>query len=218
MDNIEIIEKIKQQKLLPLFFNADKETCIRIVQTLYDAGITVIEFTNRGEEALENFKAIAAAKASRFPKLLLAAGTIKTAEQAKQFINAGADFLISPFFNKDVCEIATTQKKLWIPGCMTPAEIHIAESAGCIMIKLFPGNILGQGFLSAIKELFPSLLFMPTGGVDLDKENIAGWFKAGVCAGGMGSKLISKQLLEQKDYDKIVELTKQAMEIVKSVK
>lgn len=101
---------------------------------------------------------------------------------------------------------------------MTPSEIIRAETLGAKVIKLFPGNILGTAFLSAVKEIFPNLLFMPTGGVDLDKENIAGWFKAGVCAVGMGSKLISKQLLEQKDYGKIEELTKQAMEIVKSVK
>ena len=86
------------------------------------------------------------------------------------------------------------------------------------MVKLFPGNILGPSFLSAVKELFPNLLFMPTGGVDLDKENIAGWFKAGVCAVGMGSKLISKQLLEQKDYAKIEELTKEAISIIKSIR
>ena len=87
---------------------------------------------------------------------------------------------------------------LWVPGCMTPTEIIKAEHLGAKMVKLFPGNILGPAFLSAIKELFPNLFFMPTGGVDLDKENISGWFKAGVCAVGMGSKLISKQLLSRK--------------------
>lgn len=107
---------------------------------------------------------------------------------------------------------------VWVPGCMTPSGIILAENIGAKMIKFFPGNILGPEFMSAIKALFPDLLFMPTGGVDLDKENIAGWFKAGVCAVGMGSKLISKELLEQKDYAKIESLTKQAMEIVKSLK
>jgi 2-dehydro-3-deoxyphosphogluconate aldolase/(4S)-4-hydroxy-2-oxoglutarate aldolase len=101
---------------------------------------------------------------------------------------------------------------------MTPTEIIRAEQLGAKMVKLFPGNILGPSFLTAIKELFPNLLFMPTGGVDLDKENIAGWFKAGVCAVGMGSKLISKQLLEQKDYTKIEALTKEAISIIKSIR
>lgn len=217
MDNIEIIEKIKLQKLLPLFFNADKETCIRIVQTLYDAGITVIEFTNRGEEALENFKAIAAAKASRFPKLLLAAGTIKTAEKAKQFINAGADFLISPFFNKDVCEIATTQKKLWIPGCMTPAEIHIAESAGCIMIKLFPGNVLGPQFVSSVRDIFPELHFIITGGVEPEEGNLKSWFHSGAAAVGMGSKLINVSEIEQHNFDGLQIRLQKVLGLIKDI-
>ena len=89
---------------------------------------------------------------------------------------------------------------------------------GAKMIKLFPGNILGPEFMSAIKSLFPNLLFMPTGGVDLDETNMSGWFKAGVCAVGMGSKLISSKLLEERNYDKIKDLTAQAMEMVKKVK
>src|SRR5665647_2845647 len=107
---------------------------------------------------------------------------------------------------------------VWVPGCMTPSGIILAENIGAKMIKFFPGNILGPEFMSAIKALFPDILFMPTGGVDLDKENIADWFKAGVSAVGMGSKLISKQLLEEKNYAKIETLTKDALDIVKSVR
>ena len=99
-----------------------------------------------------------------------------------------------------------------------PSEIIKAETLGAKMIKLFPGNILGPGFLSAIKEIFPGLLFMPTGGVELDKDNIAGWFKAGVCAVGMGSKLITKQLLETKDYAAITKGTLEAIAIIQSIK
>jgi 2-dehydro-3-deoxyphosphogluconate aldolase/(4S)-4-hydroxy-2-oxoglutarate aldolase len=119
---------------------------------------------------------------------------------------------------KKVAKAADKNDILWVPGCMTPTEIMKAEEMGARIVKLFPGNILGPGFLSAVKELFPDLLFMPTGGVDLDKENIEGWFKAGVSAVGMGSKLISKQLLEQKDYAKIEALTREAMAIIRSVR
>jgi 2-dehydro-3-deoxyphosphogluconate aldolase/(4S)-4-hydroxy-2-oxoglutarate aldolase len=119
---------------------------------------------------------------------------------------------------EDAAKVADQNNMLWVPGCMTPTEVIKAEQLGAKFVKLFPGNILGTAFLSAIKELFPEVMFMPTGGVDLDRENIAGWFKAGVSAVGMGSKLISKQLLEAKDYSKIEALTREAMEIVKSVK
>lgn len=107
---------------------------------------------------------------------------------------------------------------LWVPGCMTPTEIIKAESLGAKFVKLFPGNLLGPDFMSAIKELFPNVLFMPTGGVDTSKENIAGWFKSGVCAVGMGSKLVSKALLEAKDYAKIESLTKEVLATIKEVR
>jgi 2-dehydro-3-deoxyphosphogluconate aldolase/(4S)-4-hydroxy-2-oxoglutarate aldolase len=150
--------------------------------------------------------------------MYLGVGTIKNADTARDFINAGADYIISPGLVKEVAKVADKNDMLWVPGCMTPSEIIKAESWGAKIIKLFPGNLLGPSFLSAIKELFPGLLFMPTGGVEVDRENIAGWFKAGVCAVGMGSKLITKQALENREYGKITELTKQALDIINSVR
>ena len=107
---------------------------------------------------------------------------------------------------------------LYAPGCMTPTEIIEAENTGVTFIKLFPGNMLGPDFLSGIKDIFPNLLFMPTGGVDTTHENISAWYKAGVCAVGMGSKLISKKLMEQKDYAAIEKLTVETLAIIKAVK
>jgi 2-dehydro-3-deoxyphosphogluconate aldolase/(4S)-4-hydroxy-2-oxoglutarate aldolase len=101
---------------------------------------------------------------------------------------------------------------------MTPSEIIAAENSGVKFIKLFPGNMLGPDYLSSIKDIFPKLLFMPTGGVDTTRENIEGWYKAGVCAVGMGSKLISKKLMEQKDYSTIEKETKSVLELLASIK
>ena len=101
---------------------------------------------------------------------------------------------------------------------MTPSEIIAAENAGVKFIKLFPGNILGIEFLSSIKEIFPKLLFMPTGGVDTSRESIEGWYKAGVCAVGMGSKLISKKLMESKDYATIESSTREVLALIQSIK
>lgn len=214
----EILKLILEQGILPLYFTKDTVVSINVLKALYSAGIRAVEYTNRGEAALQNFIKMREVCDTELLGMYLGIGTIKDGETAKTFIDAGADYIISPGLVKSVAKAADKNNMLWVPGCMTPTEIIRAETLGAKVIKLFPGNILGPGFLSAVKELFPNLLFMPTGGVDLDKENIAGWFKAGVCAVGMGSKLISKQLLEQKDYAKIEELTKQAMEIVKSVK
>ena len=216
--NQTIIHQVKQQGVLPLFYHPDTQVCLDTVEALYAAGIHVIEFTNRGAEAFTNFKALLAAKQKSMPDLLLAVGTIRTAEQATRFIEAGADFLISPVFDADVADEAYLAKILWIPGCMTPTEIHVAENAGCKLVKLFPGNVLGPSFVSGIKELFPEMDFMPTGGVEVNKENISEWFKAGVCAVGLGSKLISKSVLENKDYSTITRLAKEALSIVQAIK
>ena len=212
-----VTELLLGQKLLPLYYHESAEVSVDILKALYSGGIRVVEYTNRGENALKNFVALKKA-AKKLPGILIGIGTIKNKQQAKQYIKAGADFIVCPSMNEEVAKVTHDAGLLWIPGCMTPTEIAAAENSGATIVKLFPGNILGTSFLAAVKDLFPALLFMPTGGVELDKENIAGWFKAGVCAVGMGSRLISKELLEHKEYAKIEELTKQAMEIVKWVK
>jgi len=214
----ELLRLIPEQGILPLYFYKDTEVSLQVLRSLHHAGIRAVEYTNRGEAALANFKKMRELCDLELKGMYLGIGTIKNGSMAQTFIDAGADFIICPGLIEEVAEVADKNNMLWVPGCMTPSEIIRAETLGAKMIKLFPGNILGPEFMSAIKALFPDLLFMPTGGVDLDKENIAGWLKAGVCAVGMGSKLISNQLLEQKDYAKIEELTKQALEILKSLR
>ncbi|MBY0480123.1 MAG: bifunctional 4-hydroxy-2-oxoglutarate aldolase/2-dehydro-3-deoxy-phosphogluconate aldolase [Chitinophagaceae bacterium] len=213
-----ILELIPQQGILPLYFNKDATVSIEVLKALYSAGIRAVEYTNRGEAALKNFIEMRKVCDTELKGMYLGIGTIKNGEMAQTFIDAGTDYIICPGLVESVAAVADKNKLLWVPGCMTPSEIIKAETLGARMIKLFPGNILGPAFLSAIKEIFPSLLFMPTGGVELDKDNIAGWYKAGVCAVGMGSKLISKQLLENKDYTQITKATKEVLAIIRTIK
>lgn len=213
-----ILELIPQQGILPLYFYKDTSVSIEVLKALYVAGIRAVEYTNRGEAALKNFIEMRKVCDGELKGMYLGIGTIKNGEMAQTFIDAGTDYIICPGLVESVAAVADKNKMLWVPGCMTPSEIIKAETLGAKMIKLFPGNILGPGFLSAIKEIFPGLLFMPTGGVELDKDNIAGWFKAGVCAVGMGSKLITKQLLEDKNYTAITNATIDALQIIKSIK
>jgi len=208
---------VKKVKLLPLFYHEDITVCKEMVKALYSAGIRCIEFTNRGPKALENFKLLLAHRNENYPDLVLAIGTIQNQKQAEAFIEAGADFLISPFFDQSIADAAYLHKKLWIPGCMTSTEIHMAENAGSDLIKLFPGNVLGPGFVSAIKPLFPSLSFLVTGGVDTSRENLTAWFKAGVVGVGMGSKLMSEELLASKNYAAIEVETTKALAIINSI-
>lgn len=209
---------VPSQGMLPLYFHQDTAVTLDVLRALYQAGIRTVEYTNRGSAALENFKAMRRLCDQEMKDMYLGVGTIKNAESARAFIDAGADYIICPGLVEAVAEIADAHEMLWVPGCMTPTEIIRAESMGAKMIKLFPGNLLGPSFVSAIKSLFPGLMFMPTGGVDTSEANLQSWFDAGVAAVGMGSKLISKSRLETKAYAEIEELTKQTIEIIHRIK
>ncbi len=214
----KITDAIIAQGMLPLYFNADEAVSIEVLRTIYKAGVKAVEYTNRGEAALKNFTKMVEIRNAEMPGILLGVGTIKNLQQANDYMAAGADFLVSPGFVKEVADYAVSKDIFYAPGCMTPSEIIAAENAGIKFIKLFPGNMLGPEFLSGIKDIFPKLLFMPTGGVDTTKENIEGWFKAGVCAVGMGSKLISKKLMEAKDYSTIEQETIKVLELIQAIK
>lgn len=214
----KITDAIKTQGILPLYFNPDETLSIEVLKAIYRAGIRAVEYTNRGEAALKNFTAMVAERNANMKDLLMGVGTIKNLAQSKAYQAAGADFLVSPGFVPEVAADAVKNDIFYAPGCMTPTEIIAAENAGIRFIKLFPGNMLGPEFMSTIKEIFPGLLFMPTGGVDTTKENIEAWFKSGVCAVGMGSKLISKKLMEAKDYATIEKDTKAVLETIQSVR
>jgi len=214
----QLIEEVKQIGLLPLYYHDNAEVCLKVANTLYDADVKCIEFTNRGEHALENFKHLVKLRDEKMKGLLLAVGTIKTGTDAQKFIDAGADFLISPIFDSSVCDTAYLNKTLWIPGCTTPTEIHLAQQAGCKLIKLFPGNVLGPGFVEAIMPLFSGIDFTITGGVEATEENLGAWFKSGVKVVGMGSKLITKDILKNGDYDGLKTKTEEVLSIIRKIK
>ena len=207
------LEALLEQKILPLYYHDDATICKDILSALYKAGIRVVEFTDRGEHGIHNFKALKKEAEKNMPGLLLGIGTIKTKKQAKKFIEEGADFIVSPSINEDIAKV--TEDLLWIPGCMTPTEIATAEECGAGLVKIFPGNALGPSYIKAIKDIFPGMKFMPTGIGDIDEENLKSWFKAGVVGVGMGSKLISKELIENKDYEELTNVTINTLQLVK---
>ena len=214
----QVTDSIIAQGILPLYFNPSEEISLDVLRAIYKAGIKAVEYTNSGDASLSNFKKMVALRNAEMPGLLLGVGTIKNRQQATDYLAAGANFLVSPGFVPDVAAHCVANDIFYAPGCMTPTEIIAAENAGIKFIKLFPGNMLGTEFLTTIKDIFPKLLFMPTGGVDTTKESIESWYKAGVCAVGMGSKLISKKLMEAKDYATIETETKKILEVIVSIK
>lgn len=213
-----ILQKIIGQRFLPLFYNNDIEVCKEVIKALYAAGVRCVEFTNRGSKAVENFSALIRERDIAMPDLSLGIGTIKNAEEATVFIKAGADFLVSPIFDAGICDVARLHNLPWIPGCMTVTEIHTAQKAGYSLVKLFPGNVLGPGFVEAVMPLFTGIDFMVTGGVDTSSENLNAWFKAGVAGVGLGSKLITANILQHKNYEELITKTKAVMAVIDGLK
>ena len=219
MNNEQLaIQKIKEQGILPLFYHDESSICIAVVKTLYEAGIRCVEFTNRGNKALANFRSMIMERDISMPQLTMGIGTISSSDEATAFIEAGADFLVSPFFDSGVCDVAYMNKILWVPGCMTATEIHTAQNAGCCLIKLFPGNVLGTGFVESVAPLFSGLDFMVTGGVDASEESIKAWYNSGVAAVGIGGKLISKNILQHGDYQQLKTKTIEVLAIINKIK
>lgn len=215
MNRNAIFKLIERQGILPLFYHDDPNVSVEIIQSLYQAGIRVVEFTNRGTNALENFKAILDNIRLEMPDMIVGIGTIKNEKQAKEFSEMGAHFIVSPVIAKPVAELCNKKGLLHIPGCFTPSEIQQAQDQDALLIKIFPAQFLGPAFVASLKEIFPGQAFIPTGGVDVDKENITEWFKAGVVAVGIGSKLIGKDIPASKSYN---QLHDDAVALIKIVK
>lgn len=213
-----VLQAIIQQGMLPLFYNDDAVVSYEVVRTLYRAGVRAIEYTNRGPAALENFKKLKAQAQTEMPDLALGVGTIKRADEATAFMEAGADFVVEPVVNESVARLVNKAGLLWVPGCMTPTEISVAQQHQALLIKLFPAQLLKPDFVSAIRELFPGQLFVPTGSIELNKTEITAWFKAGVCAVGMGSKLITKNGIAERQYEELFKNTVATLALIREAK
>lgn len=213
-----IQQLIIDQGMLPLYYHESIEVSITILKALYQAGIRAVEYTNRGENALHNFTLLLQIIKEEMPGMQLGIGTIKSIATAEAFIAAGANFIICPIIDLAVGAVVHKAGLLWIPGCMTSTEIHTAEMSGASVVKIFSGSVVGPSYISAIRELFPKLLFMPTGGVDATEENLKAWFDNGVCAVGMGSKLITKKMMEEKKFDELQAQTVAVLQLLKKIR
>ncbi|WP_226390388.1 bifunctional 4-hydroxy-2-oxoglutarate aldolase/2-dehydro-3-deoxy-phosphogluconate aldolase [Penaeicola halotolerans] len=195
-----LLAAMKSSGLIPVFNHKDPETAITVMKTAKEAGLQVFEFTNRGVHSLEVFKEMKAI-AKEWSDFYLGIGTILDITSAEAYYTAGADFFVSPIWSQGLCDWMMRQKVIWIPGCGTVSEVYEASNQGAVLIKAFPGNVLGPAFISAIKSVLPDVLLMPTGGVEPTQENLKSWFSAGVHCVGMGSQLFDQRSIASKDYD-----------------
>lgn len=209
---LEIFNEIKRTRVVPLFTHDDPKLAIEVLTAAYEGGIRVFEFTNRRQNSFEVFGELVKHR-SQYPGLMLGIGTIMDPETTLKFIDAGADFIISPILKTSMAEVCHRNNKHWMPGCATLTEIVTAKEFGAEVIKIFPGSVLGPGFVSSILPVVPGLNLMITGGVEPTEANLSAWFKAGAMAVGMGSQLFAKEILEKKDWSQLKIKVSQALSI-----
>ncbi|MBX9852727.1 MAG: bifunctional 4-hydroxy-2-oxoglutarate aldolase/2-dehydro-3-deoxy-phosphogluconate aldolase [Cytophagaceae bacterium] len=215
---IEVALKMKESGIVPLFYHDDLSLCKEVIMACYKGGAKVFEFTNRGEFALDHFKELKKYFSRECPDLALGIGTVLDPSTASVFILAGVDFIVSPILNEELVKVCNRKKVLCLPGCSTLSEISKAEELGVEIVKLFPAEQLGPAFVSAMKAPLPNTLVMPSGGVDLSEENLSAWFKAGVYCVGMGSKLITKEIIDKRDFKSLGANLKKGREIIQKIK
>lgn len=201
-----IVQKIKVQKIIPLFYNDSFDVSKSIVKALYEAGIRIIEYTNRGEKALDNFTRLKEITSTEFPELMLGIGTVKNASELKLYADAKADFIITPVINQELIDSSKIENILLIPGTLTPSEVNLAYQNDLRLVKIFPADAVGKNYIKSIKPVFPGMEFMPTGGVTAELEDINEWLNGGAIAVGQGSALIKNDISLEELQTKVQEL------------
>jgi 2-dehydro-3-deoxyphosphogluconate aldolase/(4S)-4-hydroxy-2-oxoglutarate aldolase len=215
---IEVVQQMKESGMVPLFYHSDSEVGKAVLKACYDGGARLMEFTSRGDFAIEIFTDLIKYALAELPGMILGVGSVTDAAAASQYMLAGANFVVTPVFREDIALVCNRRKVLWSPGCGSLTEIANAEEWGCELVKLFPGSTYGPGFVKAIKGPQPWTSIMPTGGVSTEEENLRGWFDAGVTCVGMGSKLISKEILANKDYHALETEVRSVLELIRRIR
>lgn len=213
----EIIGVMRNTGIVPLFTHDNATDAQQVVEAAYRGGVRAFEFTNRRPNSFETFTHLISER-KKFPDLMLGIGTVMDAATTKKFIDAGADFIISPILKLEMAEVCRKNDISWIPGCATLTEIVTARDNDAAVIKVFPGSVLGPGFVSSILPVVPDLRLMITGGVEPTRENLSAWFRAGAMCVGMGSQLFTKDILENRNWDLLTEKVKQALALAKEIR
>ena len=212
-NKIDTISIIRKTGIVPVFYNKDVELTKKVVKACYDGGIRAFEFTNRGDGAYKVFEQLIPFVRSECPEMALGAGTMLDAATAAQYIQMGADFLVSPCLVEEIAPLANRRGIPYSPGCGSVSEMVRGMELGCDLVKVFPaGNVGGPSFVKNVLGPLPWAMIMCTGAVEPTEENLSAWAKSGVTAVGMGSKLFPKEVLAAGDWKAVSELCAKCLE------
>ena len=215
---IEVASAMKETGMVPLFFSSDLELSKKVLKACYEGGARLMEFTARGDFAHEVFGELTKYAITNLPGMIMGVGSVTDGAAASLYMQLGANFIVTPVLREDIAVVCNRRKVLWSPGCGSLTEISRAEELGCEIVKLFPGSTYGPGFVKSIKGPQPWTSIMPTGGVNTSEENLSGWFDAGVTCVGMGSQLISKEILASKDFESLEQTVAKTLALIQKLK
>ena len=215
---LEVANVMAETGMVPLFFHTDVELGKKVIKACYDGGARLMEFTSRGDFAFEVFGALNKYALAELPGMILGVGSITDAAAASLYMQLGANFIVTPVLREDIALVCNRRKVLWSPGCASLTEIARAEELGCEIVKLFPGDVYGPQFVKGIKGPCPWTSIMPTGGVSTDKDNLKSWFDAGVTCVGIGSQLISNEVLKSQDFDGLEATVRATLATIKEIR
>ena len=215
---IEVVTKMSETGMVPLFYHSDIEIAKKTLKACYDGGARLLEFTSRGDFAHNIFEELNQYALAELPEMIMGVGSVTDAAAASLYMQLGANFIVTPVLREDIAVVCNRRKVLWSAGCGSLTEIAKAEELGGEIIKLFPGSTYGPSFVKAIKGPQPWTSIMPTGGVSTEEDNLRGWFGAGVTCVGMGSQLISKEILAQENYTGLKEKVAATLSLIKKIR
>ena len=219
VDRISVLLAMMDQGVIPVFYHPDFEVCKNVIQACANGGAKCIEFTNRGEFAPQVFLEVTRHFAKADKSVIMGVGSVVDAPTAGVYICNGAKFVVGPLLNADIAKVCNRRKIPYSPGCGTMSEINYAEELGCEIVKIFPGNSVGgPDFVKSVLAPCPWTRIMPTGGVDATEKSLREWFQAGVACVGIGSKLITKELLDTKDYAGIEKKVRETIQLIRTIR
>ena len=218
-NKLQVLSVICETGMVPVYYHKDINTAKNVLKACYDGGVRAFEFTNRGDFAQEVFAELSKYANKECPEMILGIGSVVDAPTTAMYLQSGANFVVGPLFNPDVAKVCNRRLVPYTPGCGTVSEIGFAQEAGCDLCKIFPaGSVGGPSFVKDIKAPLPWTMIIATGAVEPTEENLTTWFKSGVTAVGMGSKLFPREAIDQGNWAIITDLCRKALSYIQKAR
>lgn len=209
----EILEQLSKFGVVPVVVLNDAKDAEPLAKALCEGGLPCAEVTFRTSAAEESIRTMS----EKYPDMLVGAGTVLTTEQVDRAVGAGAKFIVSPGFDPEVVDYCLERNILVLPGCVTPSEVAQGVKRGLKVLKFFPAEQYGGvSTIKAISAAYVGIKFMPTGGVSL--KNLKDYLSCDKIFACGGSWMVKGDMIEAGAFDKITEMTREAVSLVKEIR